>query len=142
MTLRRCDREHDVQQAAATGRWTTELRGHAAACRSCREIALVTSALLGDTTTAPRRISPAILWAKARHARRRRGETIASRILIGSQVAIGVIGLGVAVYFGVQPETWSAVGADRVSPTLVGSAALVTLASLATFRWLTRSRAD
>ena len=139
MSVRRCDRERDVQQAAATGRWTAELRSHAGGCQTCRETALVVTALGGDVVPAPRRFSPAILWAKARHARRRRAETVASRIIIGSQLAIGAIGLAAMVYFGVQPGTWSSWGLDRLSPSLVGGATLVALASLVTFRWLTRN---
>jgi hypothetical protein len=135
MTRRACDRQRDVQQAAASGRWTDELRGHAASCESCREVALVTSALSGDATAAPRRVAPSILWAKARFARRRRAETVASNILIGSQVAIGAIGLGVVAYFGARLEPWSAIGA---SSTLLGGAALLVAGGLVTFRWISR----
>ena len=54
MRARTCGRQLDVQRAAASSRWTDELLSHTTTCASCREIALVTSALAGDPTAAPR----------------------------------------------------------------------------------------
>ena len=137
--MRTCSRQSDVRDAAASGRWTHELREHAAACASCHEVAVVTLALSGDTTTAPRRVAPSILWAKARFARRRRAETVASRILAGSQVAIGIVGIVVVVaYVAARIDTWSALGGSQWSPALLGGAGLLVAGGLATLRWIGR----
>ena len=86
MMARGCPQESTVQRAAASGRWTQELRAHASSCEACRDVMTVTSLLSGDAPVVPRRISPGILFARARHERRRRAETLASRILLGGQL--------------------------------------------------------
>jgi di/tricarboxylate transporter len=138
MRARTCGRQLDVQRAAASGRWTDELRSHATTCASCREIVLVTSALAGDPTAAPRRVSPSILWAKARFARRRKAETVASNILMGSQAAIAVIGLGAVAYVGARLDAWSAIGASPWGTVLLGGAGLLVAGGLVTLRWIGR----
>jgi len=141
MITRACPHEHQVQAAAASGRWTAELRRHADGCGVCREILVITSSLAGDPPVAPRRLSPAILWAKARHARRRRAETTAARIIISGQLATGVAGIGVVAYFAARAEIWAAAasGSLPVSWMLAGAAG-VTLVSLVTLRCVTRQR--
>ena len=138
MTARSCGRLREMQQAAASGQWTDELRGHAATCAACHEVAVVTSALSGDVAAAPRRVSPSILWAKARFARRLRAETVASTILIGSQVAIGAIGLGVVAYAGARFDAWSSLSAGSWAPLVLGGAGLLVAGGILTLRWITR----
>ena len=142
MTGRACLRERDVRQASSSGRWTADLRAHAHDCASCRETMVVASALAGDIAVPPRRMSPSILWAKARHARRRRAETAASRILVGTQVAFGLIGLALIAYAAGQIGAWSLV-ADSIGSSgitwPVAIAAVVTGGlGTASLRWLIR----
>ncbi len=144
MIGRACRHEHDVQQAAASGRWTAELRRHADDCVTCREIIFITSSLADDAPVAPRRLSPAILWAKAQHTRRRRAETTAARIIIWGQVATGIAGVGVLAYFGASAQLWAGLGASGNAwggvPIfwVIGAAAAVMVGSLLTLRWATR----
>lgn len=139
-----CRHEHEVQQAAASGRWTAELRRHADGCVTCREIVFITSSLAGDAPVAPRRLSPAILWAKARHARRRRAETTAARIIIWGQMITGIVGVGVLAYFGASAEFWAGLGTSGNTSGgvpvswMIGAAAAVAAVSLVTLRWVTR----
>jgi len=139
---RSCRRELEVQQASKSGRWTHELRAHASACEACRQVALVTEALAGDSTTVPRRIAPSIVWAKARHARARRAETLASQILVGAQLALGVAGLVALAYAGMLATGWPALGAafgrSEHLPILLAGAGFLAVVGVATARLLTR----
>ncbi len=133
-----CARQTDVRHAAASGRWTQALREHAAGCASCRDVAFVTAALSGDRTAAPRRVAPSILWAKARFARRRRAETLASQILVGSQIAIGIVGIAAVAYISVRLDGWSSLAASSWGVVFLAGAALLLAGSLATLRWVSR----
>jgi hypothetical protein len=137
-----CRHEHDVQRAAMAGRWTNDLRRHVAACATCGDVARITAVLSGDATASPRRVSPSILWAKARHARRRRAEALASRILVSGQVCSGVIGLVVLAYAGTAVDGWSTFGASLGKalpvPELLGGIALLAMMGAATARLITR----
>lgn len=138
-----CANEAVVQRAAASGRWTPDLRQHVTSCAACRDVFLVTRALSGAEPAAPpRRISPAILWAKARQARRRRAEAMASRILVGGQVATAVLGLSMLAYLGAEVGAWRvlALAFDALPIPAGGLLALLLTAGLAGLatRFLTR----
>lgn len=135
-----CRRERETQQAASSGRWEPALRQHASTCPSCREVAALTAALQGETARAPHRVAPGILWAKARHRRRERAETLAARILTGGQIAIGVAGTGVVAYLGARLDLWNWLELEVHSwgPALLGVAALFVAGGFAVLRWITR----
>jgi hypothetical protein len=101
----------------------------------------VTALLSRDEPVVPRRSSPAILFARARHERRRRAETMASRILVGGQVVTGAVGLAVLVWLGAELDAWrpvaAALGGGQAAALVAGGAAL-TAGLLASARWLSR----
>jgi len=53
MKLERCDREDATLEAARLDAWTDELRGHAAGCSVCSEVALIALYLNDDLAGAP-----------------------------------------------------------------------------------------
>jgi len=101
-----CRRGREVQKAADAGRWTTELREHVTGCRTCREISLVVTTLASAPVRRPAMPNPAVLWARARHARRLRAEAMVSRIITTGQIVAGVIALAVLLALAGQVETW------------------------------------
>jgi len=137
-----CRLQPEIRQAATSSRWTNELRDHAATCAACREVAMVTAALSGDATMAPRRLAPSILWAKARFLRRRRAETLASRILVAIQIGSGLVAVVVLAYAATVLDGWSVFGSTLsralTPPVLLVGAGLVTLIGVATARFLRR----
>ena len=102
-----CRLGRDVQQAAISGRWATALREHVEGCRSCREIASVTATLAAAPVPPPSTVRPAVLWIRAKHARRLRAEAMVSRIITAGQIGAGVVGLGLLLFAAGQIETWS-----------------------------------
>jgi hypothetical protein len=133
-----CRHEREVQQAASSGRWTSALREHASTCPSCREVATVTASLQGEAARVPHRVAPGILWAKARHRRRERAETLASRILTGGQIAIGVAGTGVVAYLGARLDLWAWLEVHPWGPMFLGVTGLLFVGGLAALRRITR----
>jgi len=137
-----CRLEQETRQASASGRWSHELRDHLSACASCREVAMVTAVLSGDAAVAPRRFAPSILWAKARFLRRRRAETLASRILVAIQVGSGLVAVVMLAYAATVLDGWSVFGSAlsrALTPALLlAGAGLVTLIGVATARLLRR----
>jgi hypothetical protein len=91
MTTFICPREHDVRDAAASGRWPVDLAEHAEKCDVCREVRLVTSALAETTAPPPATVEPRALFACARHVRRINVESRISFIVTFTQ-AIALIG--------------------------------------------------
>lgn len=131
MSLLGCRREAEVRAAAASARWTADLRGHAAGCARCGEIALVTSALVQPTPGPAPRLDPAMIWTRARMARRLRAEAQVSRFVAGAQIAGWVFGLIVIAFiFGqFRPELPAQVGEWTVALISAASALLVACAA-------------
>ena len=82
--------------------------------------------------------APGILWAKARHRRRERAETLASRILTGGQIAIGVAGTGVVAYLGARLDFWAWLEVHPWGPMFLGVTGLLFVGGLAALRRITR----
>jgi hypothetical protein len=91
MTTLICPREHDVRDATASGRWPAELSAHAENCDVCRDVQLVTSALVETSAPPPADVEPRALFACARHVRRINVESRISFIITFTQ-AIVLIG--------------------------------------------------
>lgn len=138
MIGRGCPRERETQQAAATGRWTAELRGHVALCASCPQIARVTEALAAPLASPPASVDPLALLAGARQFRRLRAEARVSRILTGAQLGVCAVALGGMVAFAARPSLWRASPVDHDNLWWLYAGALVlTLAvvALSTSLW-------
>jgi hypothetical protein len=105
-----CPREQEMRQAVTAGSVTPALRQHAAGCQPC--LAAWLSSAVHAAPAPPPAIDPALLWERARRARRLRAEAQMSRILMGAQAVTGVLILAVLIFFGVffgrQPATWTA----------------------------------
>jgi hypothetical protein len=110
MNLNSCSREKEVARQLALGQWpeasTSELRAHAAACRSCGDLVLVTQsfqrARAQATAEAPVASSGAIWW---RAQLRRRNEAIerVGKPILGAQIfALSVYLLLVAGFLASQ----------------------------------------
>jgi hypothetical protein len=107
-----CPHELDVQQAAASGRWPAALDAHSRDCGACADVRLVTSTFASVPPAAAPRVTPdpALLFARARQARRLRAEARISLVSTASQIAVlaGVLG---ATFFVLPIPTsveWSA----------------------------------
>lgn len=138
MSLFECPRERAVTMASAAGRWTEELRAHAASCRHCREAALVASAFGAESIKPPAGISPSTIWLRARLARRQRAEAQVSRILTGAQIAIGSLVAGAFVAVGRQINWWTP-GADAAIPaSLVALVGVLMVAAVAATSLISR----
>jgi len=81
MKMASCDREQQVVDALASGRWGTawgeEIRRHAAGCAACSEVVLVAEALRREEELAhaeARLPSAGLVWWKAQIAARRAAE--------------------------------------------------------------------
>jgi hypothetical protein len=110
MTLE-CDREQDVLDALAAGRWPdrceADLRAHVTTCRLCTDLADVATALLNDHDSAWReaRVPPSgVVWWRAQLRAREEAARAAGRPLAFIQ--------GVAASFGV----WLVVALVRAMP--------------------------
>jgi hypothetical protein len=132
-----CRRGREAQKAADTGRWTTELREHVTGCPTCREISLVVTALASAHVRRPAMPDPAVLWARARHARRLRAEAMVSRIITTGQIGAGVVALAVLLALAGQVETWPGLwSAVEYGALTFGVAGLAAAGILAMTRWL------
>jgi hypothetical protein len=106
MTLGPCPHEKDVAALLASGQWShaapAELRAHAASCRSCAELALVTSAFRAARTTASAAaplVSPGILWWRAQLRRRNAAIERVTRPILGAQIFALLVCIAVAIGF-------------------------------------------
>jgi hypothetical protein len=86
----------------------------------------------------PRRTSPSVIWAQAREARRRRGETQIAHVMLASQIAIGLLLLIPIAVVATMPAAQQVYATLRMLPWdvvaiaiggLGATAALVRLAS-------------
>jgi len=143
MIGRTCAREDAVRLAATSGRWTPALQSHADGCRTCGEVRTLASMLGAAPAGPPSRLNAKMIWQRARHARRRRAEEMASRIMTIGQIGSGAIGLVLLAYFASRAEFWpamqSAGATTAVLPWLAGAVALTAGSMLAMFRWLSRN---
>jgi hypothetical protein len=108
-----CDREQDVLDAMAAGRWPgrcdEELRAHVNACGTCRDLADVATALLSDQETARRqaRVPPAgVVWWRAQlrareDAARAAGRPVAFIQGVAASVAVWLL---IALYRALPAE--------------------------------------
>ncbi len=92
MSLIACSWERDVWRSVSTGDWTPALREHAAHCPACREVALVSRALIGLTDSVslpdPHRIWWRTRWLETRIAADRAAKPIAVWQRIAAIVAV------------------------------------------------------
>jgi hypothetical protein len=117
MTIGSCAHEKEIVALLASGQWPQappdELRAHVAGCRSCGEIALVTSAFRASRTTAAAAapmVSPGILWWRAQLRRRNAAIERVTRPILGAQifalVTCVVVGIGFAASHAAQGIGW------------------------------------
>jgi hypothetical protein len=106
MTLSPCPHEKEIAALLACGQWPhaapADLRTHAAACRSCAELALVTSAFRAARTRAAAAaplVSPGILWWRAQLRRRNAAIERVTRPILGAQIFAFLVCIAVAVGF-------------------------------------------
>jgi predicted anti-sigma-YlaC factor YlaD len=135
-----CRREAEVQQAAMTGRWTSELRAHAQGCPTCGEVTAVAEALAalaapGVASQPPRSVAPARLWAEARQARRYRADVLTSRIVAGVQISTAVLVVGVLAVVGAQTDFRSLLSTGG-NTMIVGATAALILGAMGITSWL------
>jgi hypothetical protein len=106
MTIRPCPCEKEIAGLLACGQWPqaapADLRIHAATCRSCAELALVTSTFRAARATAAAAaplVSPGILWWRAQLRRRNAAIERVTRPILGAQIFAFVICIAVAIGF-------------------------------------------
>jgi hypothetical protein len=106
MTFLVCPHEKEIAALLNSGQWPhaapAELRAHAAACRSCTEVALVTSAFRAARTTAAAAaplVSPGVLWWRAQLRRRNAAIERVTRPILGAQIFAFAVCIAVAVGF-------------------------------------------
>jgi hypothetical protein len=122
MTLSRCPHEQEIAALLACGQWPhaapAELQAHAATCRSCAELALVSSAFQAARTTAAAAaplVSPGILWWRAQLRRRNAAIVRVTRPILGAQIFAFLICIAVAVGFSVSHAAQSLTWIDSIT---------------------------
>jgi hypothetical protein len=88
MKLFGCKHERAAWNAALSGKWDPELRAHAACCRVCREVALVTSSLARLPDSAVGLPDPRLLWWRERWLRSREAERALKPVAVFQRVAL------------------------------------------------------
>jgi len=122
-----CRHERDVRDAAADERWTPELSAHVASCRRCADVALVTRALAAPVAGPQPIADPHRLWILARNRRRQRAEALISRVVMGVQIAVSVLGLAGLGFAMMSMESWSPSALQGGSSTLLAAATSLVL---------------
>jgi hypothetical protein len=121
MKLTACPHEKEVRELIASGQWPAacplELRAHAAACRACGELVLISVAFRearAESLVAARPVPPALLIWRAQLRRRNAAVERIGRPLLGAQIFALAMILAAAVGFagfeahrGVTWLTWS-----------------------------------
>jgi hypothetical protein len=104
MTFLVCPHEKEMAVLLSCGQWPhaapADLRAHAASCRSCTELALVTSAFRAARSTAAAAAplaSPGILWWRAQLRRRNAAIERVTRPILGAQIFAFVVCIAVAI---------------------------------------------
>ncbi len=87
-----CNREPDVLDAVASGRWD-DLREHLSGCQDCADLALVAGFMREEGEQAMAEVhvpSASFLWWKSKlRARREAQEKVLRPVLIAEKVAVG-----------------------------------------------------
>jgi predicted anti-sigma-YlaC factor YlaD len=140
MRLIACSRERDVWRSVSTGDWTPAVREHVANCRACREVALVSRALIGlpDSVSLP---DPQRIWWRTRWLESRvAAERAAKPIAVWQRVAVFVAVLCLApLAFLDWPQVWYWSPFDLAIPVI----AIVALGGLGLlFAWRAASAED
>jgi len=106
MILNPCQHEKEIAALLAMGQWPhaapAEIRSHAAHCRSCADLALVTSAFQSARSTATAAaplMSPGILWWRAQLRRRNAAIERVTRPILGAQIFAFLVCIAVAIGF-------------------------------------------
>jgi hypothetical protein len=104
MSLRPCPRASEIRAHLQAGHWPhacpAELRGHAAACRPCGDLVLLTQAFRADRAQASASAQlppPGLLWWRAQLRRRNAAVQSIARPLLGAQIFAFAVALLVAV---------------------------------------------
>ena len=160
MASRRCDREREIREAVASGRWSAgcdaELHAHAAECTACAEVAVVATAICEDRLAAmhaapvPR---PGLVWWRMQLRAQRETEASATRAMSRAHVTVVASTLAAAVMFlgsswlgeaVASLATWAgAAGAGALQaswrlPLLIALAAWVALAPVSVWLAVTK----
>ncbi len=88
MKLFGCRHERAVWRAVSTNVWAPGLREHAARCRVCRDVALVTSSLAALPAGASPLPDPHLLWWRGRWLRSREAERALKPVAVLQRVAL------------------------------------------------------
>jgi hypothetical protein len=109
MTLRPCPHEEEVRQLLQAGHWphsvAPELRSHVEACRSCRDLVLLTQAFRSAraaSSAAAQLPPPGVIWWRAQLRRRNAAVERIQRPLVGAQIFALAITLVIAAGFAVS----------------------------------------
>ena len=93
MTLRPCSHEAELKTLLNAGQWPqaapVELRAHVAACRSCSDLALLTSTFRAERAIASASVQlppPGLLWWRAQLRRRNEALERIGRPILGAQL--------------------------------------------------------
>jgi hypothetical protein len=93
MSLRLCPHESEVKALVQAGHWPQaapdELRMHAAGCRACADLVLLTQAFQADravASSAAQLPAPGVLWWRAQLRRRNAAIERVSRPILGAQI--------------------------------------------------------
>jgi hypothetical protein len=107
MRIRPCPRENEVRDALKGGQWQVtadpELRAHAASCRACGDLVLVSQAFKkarGESLASVKLPPPGILLWRAQLRRRHAAVERLTRPLLGAQIFALVVVLSTALGFG------------------------------------------
>jgi hypothetical protein len=132
MTMKVCAREPDVLQAIAAGAWPADLDSHLAACKSCRDTALVAGALRAEAARlhdAPLPDAGAIWSAAQRGARQwaidraTRPITLMTRVA-GGACAVAAVALVIA-FWPVVSEQVAGFARSFTSPVALGAGGMI-----------------
>jgi len=134
-----CAREDDVRVASVTGRWTSALESHAAACDVCRNVRLVAEALVSPSVPAPSSIEPRSVFGVARRVRRLHVESKISLIVTAAQAIALAAVVAVLLSFVNWRTIWPAWPVKPDADTWIyATAGLAIAAVFGVSRWLTQ----
>lgn len=137
MTAIECTREQDVLDAVASGRWSDELRAHAASCAVCADVADVASAFREDHDAAwqDAHVPPSgrVWWRAELRARQEAARAAASPIgFVHGVAAACAVGLALALLGVLWPASAGSLGAASTwiasAATLIPYSVVVSLA--------------
>ena len=151
MKIGECRFQKAVWAAVVSDTWSQDLRRHAAACKVCGEVALVSGGLLELSRKEPAANGlpdpRQILWQAEWLAARSVGERATRPILLYLRFAtvVGVLGLAGFVFWAWPlVESWlpawqlemPTFGLSFLTPAVYGAALLVCAATALAFRWV------